>query len=105
MVDASVSYGASGGGVFDARTGGLIGLVEGYRTARVTSHGAEPDGISTCPNQVRLSSRRWRILGWSPGPWLRPDLPHEVGHAEGVGRTTIYCVPARDQPVQTIGVH
>jgi serine protease Do len=42
MVNASVSYGASGGGVFDARTGGLIGLVEGYRTARVTSHGAEP---------------------------------------------------------------
>jgi serine protease Do len=40
MVDASVSYGASGGGVFEARGGGLIGLVEGYRTARVTSQGA-----------------------------------------------------------------
>lgn len=39
MVDASVSYGSSGGGVFEARGGGLIGLVEGYRTARVTSHG------------------------------------------------------------------
>jgi S1-C subfamily serine protease len=35
MVDASVSYGASGGGVFDARTGALIGIVEGYRTAQV----------------------------------------------------------------------
>ena len=35
MVDASVSYGASGGGVFDAETGRLVGLVEGYRTARV----------------------------------------------------------------------
>ncbi len=42
MVDASVSYGASGGGVYDARDGGLIGLVEGYRTARVTSQGSEP---------------------------------------------------------------
>lgn len=42
MVDASVSYGGSGGGVYDARRGGLIGLVEGYRTARVTSQGAEP---------------------------------------------------------------
>jgi serine protease Do len=42
MVDASVSYGASGGGVYDARDGGLIGLVEGYRTARVTSQGNEP---------------------------------------------------------------
>ncbi len=36
MVDAPASYGASGGGVFDAATGGLIGIVEGYRTARVT---------------------------------------------------------------------
>ena len=42
MVDASVSYGASGGGVYDARDGGLIGLIEGYRTARVTSQGNEP---------------------------------------------------------------
>jgi S1-C subfamily serine protease len=39
MVDASVSYGASGGGVFDAATGELIGLVESYRTARVTPPG------------------------------------------------------------------
>jgi len=36
MVDASVSYGASGGGVYDAHTGQLVGLVEGYRTARVS---------------------------------------------------------------------
>ncbi len=41
MVDASVSYGSSGGGVYEARSGGLIGLVEGYRTARVTSQGSE----------------------------------------------------------------
>ena len=40
MVDASVSYGSSGGG-YDARGGGLIGLVEGYRTARVTSQRSE----------------------------------------------------------------
>ncbi|HET7876711.1 MAG TPA: trypsin-like peptidase domain-containing protein [Methylomirabilota bacterium] len=42
MVDASVSYGSSGGGVYDARTGGLIGLVEGYRTARLSSQGTDP---------------------------------------------------------------
>src|SRR5206468_4100382 len=36
MVDASVSYGASGGGVYSARTGDLVGLIEGYRTARVS---------------------------------------------------------------------
>lgn len=35
MIDASVSYGSSGGGVFDARTGELVGIVEGYRTAKV----------------------------------------------------------------------
>lgn len=36
MVDASVSYGASGGGVFDVGSGALIGIVEGYRTANVS---------------------------------------------------------------------
>ncbi len=35
VVDASVAYGMSGGGVFDAVTGRLVGLIEGYGTARV----------------------------------------------------------------------
>jgi S1-C subfamily serine protease len=35
LVDASVSYGSSGGGVFDIRSGELIGIVEGHRTAKV----------------------------------------------------------------------
>jgi len=35
MVSASVSYGSSGGGVFDGETGDLVGIVEGYRTAKV----------------------------------------------------------------------
>lgn len=39
MVDASVSYGISGGPVFDARSGRLIGIVEGYNTARVSPQG------------------------------------------------------------------
>jgi S1-C subfamily serine protease len=42
IVDAPVSYGASGGGVFDARTGRLIGLVEGFSTARVMAQGPPP---------------------------------------------------------------
>jgi S1-C subfamily serine protease len=33
--DAAIGYGSSGGGVFDVPGGKLIGLVEGYRTARV----------------------------------------------------------------------
>ena len=39
IVDAPVTYGVSGGGVYDARTGGLLGLVEGFSTARVTAQG------------------------------------------------------------------
>jgi len=35
QIDALASYGASGGGVFDAASGRLLGIVEGYRTARV----------------------------------------------------------------------
>ncbi len=42
MVDASVSYGSSGGGVYEARGGALIGVVEGYSTARVSPPGANP---------------------------------------------------------------
>jgi S1-C subfamily serine protease len=34
--DAAVGYGSSGGGVFDVPAGRLVGLVEGYRTARVS---------------------------------------------------------------------
>lgn len=34
--DAAIGYGSSGGGVFSVSTGRLVGLVEGYRTARVT---------------------------------------------------------------------
>ncbi|MGH7391581.1 MAG: S1 family peptidase [Candidatus Rokuibacteriota bacterium] len=36
MVDAQASYGSSGGGIYDAATGRLLGIVEGYRTARLT---------------------------------------------------------------------
>lgn len=33
--DAAIGYGSSGGGVFSVKDGRLVGLVEGYRTARV----------------------------------------------------------------------
>ena len=39
--DAAIGYGSSGGGVFDVATGRLIGLVEGYRTARVAFGGKD----------------------------------------------------------------
>ena len=42
IVDAPVNYGVSGAGVFDVGTGGLIGLVEGFSTARVMTQGLTP---------------------------------------------------------------
>jgi S1-C subfamily serine protease len=38
-IDASTSHGSSGAGVFDSRTGHLIGLVEAFGTARVEIRG------------------------------------------------------------------
>ncbi|HET7753951.1 MAG TPA: serine protease [Anaeromyxobacteraceae bacterium] len=39
--DAAIGYGSSGGGVFDVPGGRLVGLIEGYRTARVEFGKAE----------------------------------------------------------------
>ncbi len=41
--DAAIGYGSSGGGVFDVPRGRLIGLVEGYRTARVEFGGKDAE--------------------------------------------------------------
>lgn len=73
MVDASVSYGASGAGVYAARTGSLIGVVEGYSTARVSSQGGgDPWYIDVpVPGQTRVTS-----LGG-----IRQFL-EETGHAD-----------------------
>ena len=43
--DAPIGYGASGGGVFDVPSGRLVGLVEGYRTARVAFMGAKSEEL------------------------------------------------------------
>ena len=44
--DAPIGYGASGGGVFGVPGGKLVGLVEGYRTARVAFGGMNSDDFS-----------------------------------------------------------
>jgi serine protease Do len=41
LVDAPVSYGTSGGGIYDAATGRLLGLVRGYRSAELAVPGSE----------------------------------------------------------------
>jgi len=41
LVDAPVSYGTSGGGIYDATDGALLGLVRGYRSAELAVPGSE----------------------------------------------------------------
>jgi S1-C subfamily serine protease len=45
LLDASISYGMSGGGVFDARTGRLLGIVRGYRAAQLSVQGSEAEPV------------------------------------------------------------
>lgn len=49
MIDALVGYGASGSGVYQASTGRLLGIVEGYGTARVAGQGATPGWFIDVP--------------------------------------------------------
>jgi S1-C subfamily serine protease len=44
--DAPIGYGASGGGVFEVPSGRLVGLVEGYRTAKIAFGGIGNDDFS-----------------------------------------------------------
>lgn len=45
LIDAAVSYGTSGGGVFDAESGRLVGIVRGYRTAKLTIPGTPSQAV------------------------------------------------------------
>lgn len=45
LIDAAVSYGTSGGGVFDADSGRLVGIVRGYRTAKLTIPGTPAQAL------------------------------------------------------------
>lgn len=58
MIDASVSYGVSGGDVYDAR-GRLIGIVEGYRTAQVSYRDGDKDKDSRlAPSRFPCPAKR-----------------------------------------------
>lgn len=48
LVDAPVTYGASGGGIYDATDGALLGLVRGYRSAELAVPGSE-SGVLKIP--------------------------------------------------------
>jgi hypothetical protein len=82
--DAPIGYGASGGGVFEVPGGKLVGLVEGYRTAKVNFGGISHDDFSfdvpmpgetflAPPAKIRgflLRSGIGRLAGLSGGPTM-----------------------------------
>jgi len=75
MVDASVSYGSSGGGVFDAATGSLVGIVEGYRTARVSMREAPERTLDVpVPGETTVISSR-TIRGFVATSEVGPLIP------------------------------
>ena len=46
LIDATVSYGTSGGGVFNGETGNLLGIVRGYRTAKLSFPGGNGQSLN-----------------------------------------------------------
>ena len=89
--DAPIGYGASGGGVFDVPSGKLVGLVEGYRTAKVAFGGISKDDFSfdvPMPGETFLS----------PPAKIRDFLMHSgIGKLAGLHRGA----PAIESPQQT----
>jgi len=89
MVDASVSYGASGGGVYSAETGELVGIIEGYRTARVSfqvdNHPGQIDVPVPGETYVVSLAQIRRFLG-------------ETGHADLLGARVIDSRRAARRP-------
>jgi S1-C subfamily serine protease len=77
--DAAIGYGSSGGGVFDVGEGRLIGLVEGYRTARVAfGKDAEQYAFDVpMPGEtfVAPAAKIRRFLRDAGLPDLAPDRP------------------------------
>ena len=45
LINAAVGYGTSGGGVFDGKSGALVGIVRGYRTAKLSIPGTSPQAL------------------------------------------------------------
>ena len=87
--DAPIGYGASGGGVFDVPGGRLVGLVEGYRTAKVAFGGISKDDFSfdvpmpgetflSPPSKIRgfiVRSGIGRLAGLKGGPSFISGAP------------------------------
>jgi S1-C subfamily serine protease len=90
--DAPIGYGASGGGVFSIPAGKLVGLVEGYRTAKVSFGGIAGNDFSfdvpmpgetflSPPAKIRAFLVRAGLgqrLGIHDAPWVEPSGPGTV---------------------------
>jgi S1-C subfamily serine protease len=93
--DAPIGYGASGGGVFAVPGGKLVGLVEGYRTAKVSFGGVAGSDYSfdvpmpgetflSPPAKIRAFLVRagiGRLAGIRDVPWTEPTGPGTVAAA------------------------
>jgi S1-C subfamily serine protease len=84
MVDASVSYGSSGGGVYEVRRGRLVGLVESYHTARVALPGEMASRYIEVPSPGETNV--------TPLSDIRRFLT-EVGYASLLGSATHLATP------------
>jgi S1-C subfamily serine protease len=90
--DAPIGYGTSGGGVFDVPSGKLVGLVEGYRTARVAFGGMNSDDFSfdiPMPGETFLA----------PAGKIRAFLArNQVGHLLGIESAGNAAISRRIDP-------
>jgi serine protease Do len=90
--DAPIGYGASGGGVFSVPGGKLVGVVEGYRTAKVSFGGIGGNDFAfdvpmpgetflSPPAKIRAFLVRagiGRRAGIKDAPWVDPAGPGTV---------------------------
>ncbi|MFL5248400.1 MAG: trypsin-like peptidase domain-containing protein [Myxococcales bacterium] len=103
--DAPIGYGASGGGVFGIPGGKLVGLVEGYRTAKVSFGGVAGSDYSfdvpmpgetflSPPAKIRAFLVRagiGRLAGIHDSPWSDPTGPGTV--AGGLAHERVASIP------------
>lgn len=71
-VDGAVTEGTSGGGVFDASSGGLVGLIQGYWTVRLVAPGGRVAGETPAGRIAVIPMPRIRALlaEWGIGDLL-----------------------------------
>ena len=107
--DAAIGYGSSGGGVFDVPGGRLVGLVEGYRTARVAF--GKDEGYSfdvPMPGEtfVAPAAKIRRFLGEHGLSRLAPGRPPATAMAPaGSSPSRAPVVPTAAAPMETRSAH